>query len=628
MATTENSINLVVTQRAEKKRPPLSSLRFDWIVTILCTVLVSGIYLDGWAHFHGKVDQSFFTPWHAALYSGFAIAAAFLFFSLIRNHMKGYPWREALPLGYGVALLGAVIFGVGGVLDLIWHTLFGIEQSVDALLSPTHLMLALGVVLIVTGPLRAAWMRFPRATRNGWLKLLPSVLSITLLLSIFTFFTEYAHPLVNTWAAKSIHATTNVPSDLYAMNADGSSQIRLTSTPIDHSDPAWSHDGRKIAFAGGKDNNKQIYVANADGSNATQLTHDTFDNWGPSWSPDSSKLVFTSNRDGNYELYIMNAAGSGLIRLTNNSAFDGKPSWSPDGSKIAFISERAGNGDVYSMNADGSGLMRLTHESTFTWNPSWSPDGSKIVFFAGDGGHNQIYVINADGSHQTRLTNNDDNEAPSWSPDGTRIAFVSSRTGNSEVYVMNADGSSQVNISNNPGADNGIGGTNWSTVGNKILYTSQGHTAVDPFFSQSLGITSILFQAALLMALVLLLLRRWTLPFGSLTLIFTLNAAFMSVLTDHYALILVALVAGIIADVLVWRLKPSATRLVEFRSVAFAIPAIFYGLYFLDLLLTNGIGWSINLWMGSIVLSGIIGLLLSYLLLPPLLGAQETSAIE
>ncbi len=637
MATTEDSLNFEATQKRdiprletpaaqtdEKKLPSLGNTRFDWIVAILCTGLVGGSFLDGWAHTHGKVDNTFFTPWHAVLYAGYALGAAFLFFNLVRNHARGYPWREALPAGYGVSLLGAVIFGIGGVLDMIWHTFFGIEVSIDALLSPTHLTLAFGVVLIVTGPLRAAWVRFPGSSGYGRLKLLPAVLSITLALSVFTFLTEYAHPLVNTWAARNVHGSTNVPSDLYIMNPDGSSQTRLTSTPFDHSNPVWSHDGQKIAFAGGRNNNQQIYVANADGSNAIQLTRDKFDNGGPSWSPDGSKIVFTSNRDGNYQLYVMNAHGSGLIRLTHEPAFDGKPSWSPDGSSIVFISERAGNDDVYVMHADGSTQRRLTHESGYAWDPSFSPDGRKIVFFAGDGQHSQIYVMNADGTSQTRLTSttNADNWAPSWSPDGTKIAFASNRTDNSEVYMMNADGSHQVNISNNPGADNGDGGTSWSLVGNKILYTSQGHTAVDPFFSQSLGITSILLQAALLMALVLLLLRRWALPFGSLTLIFTLNAALMSVLGDQYLLVPAALVAGVIADVLVWRFKP--LRPVDFRIVAFLIPVVFYGLYFLDLLLTKSVGWSVNLWMGSIVLSGIIGLLLSYLLLPPLSGTKET----
>ncbi len=68
------------------------------------------------------------------------------------------------------------------------------------------------------------------------------------------------------------------------------------------------------------------------------------------------------------------------------------------------------------------------------------------------------------------------------------------------------------------------------------------------------------------------------------------------------------------------------TRLLEFRLFAFVVPLVYYGLYILVLLLTKGVDWTIHLWMGSIVIAGIIGLLLSYLLIPPLTGMNETSA--
>jgi len=146
MATTENPTGLEVTQPMQN-RPALGGMRFDWIVSVLCALLIGGVWLDNWAHTHGKVDKSFFTPWHAVLYSAFAVAAVFLVMSLVRNHNKGYPWREALPPGYDLSLLGVIVFAAGGVLDMIWHILFGIEVSVEALLSPTHLILAFGLVL-------------------------------------------------------------------------------------------------------------------------------------------------------------------------------------------------------------------------------------------------------------------------------------------------------------------------------------------------------------------------------------------------------------------------------------------------------------------------------------------------
>src|SRR3972149_4428666 len=130
----------------------------DCQVVVLSAVFVGGLFLDGWAHAHGRVDQSFFTPWHAVFYAGYAAVASALVTSLLRNRARGYPWRRALPAGYGLSLLGALIFGVGGVGDMIWHMLFGIEAGVEALLSPMHLALGLGLGLIVWDTYRLARM--------------------------------------------------------------------------------------------------------------------------------------------------------------------------------------------------------------------------------------------------------------------------------------------------------------------------------------------------------------------------------------------------------------------------------------------------------------------------------------
>src|SRR3954454_15458089 len=125
----------------------------------LSSWLAGGIFLDGWAHAHLDTLDTFFTPWHAAVYSGALATASFLVAALCINHTRGYAWQRALPAGYELSLLGMGIFALSGVGDMIWHTLFGIEQSFAALLSPTHLGLGLGLGLVVSGPLRAAWRR-------------------------------------------------------------------------------------------------------------------------------------------------------------------------------------------------------------------------------------------------------------------------------------------------------------------------------------------------------------------------------------------------------------------------------------------------------------------------------------
>jgi hypothetical protein len=107
------------------------------------------------------------------------------------------------------------------------------------------------------------------------------------------------------------------------------------------------------------------------------------------------------------------------------------------------------------------------------------------------------------------------------------------------------------------------------------------------------------------------------LPVGSLTLVFTLNAVLMSFMHDQYRFIPAAALAGLAADLLLRWLRPSVVRSGPLRLFAFAIPAIYYALYFVVLIVTQGLGWSVHLWTGSIVLAGVVGLLLSYLIIPP-----------
>jgi hypothetical protein len=332
---------------------------YDWTVILLSFWFLAGVFLDGWAHNHIPELESFFTPWHAVFYSGFLAVAGFLLATLVRNHAKGYPWRQAMPPGYELSVLGVLIFMAGGLGDMIWHEIFGIEANIEALLSPSHLSLALGASLFISGPFRSSWRHASDQNdrHGGWIDLLPPLLSLTFLLSLWTFMTQFGHPLVETWAAAGFRP-----------------------------------------------------------------------------------------RSQNF-----------------------------------------------------------------------------------------------------------------------------------------------------------------------------------PTLRQSLGVVGILVQSGLLMGLVLLTVLRWVLPFGSLTLMFTLNAILMSFMQDQYRLIPAAAVAGFAADLLLRWLRPSVVRSGAFRLFAFAVPTIDYTLYFVVLIVTQGLAWSVHLWTGSIVLAGVVGWLLSYLLIPPAQGSPRLS---
>jgi hypothetical protein len=174
-------------------------LVLSWLLMFTSLWMVAGVYVDGWAHNH-VIDtiETFFTPWHLMLYSGFFASALVIFLSWWLGLRKGLSPKMALPSGYGLSAVGVMVFALGGAGDAFWHTLFGVEGDVDALLSPTHLVLALGAVLIVAGPLRAAYRQ--KMAPKGLFNWLPVIMSVTQVLAVMMFMSQYSSPISHPWA--------------------------------------------------------------------------------------------------------------------------------------------------------------------------------------------------------------------------------------------------------------------------------------------------------------------------------------------------------------------------------------------------------------------------------------------
>lgn len=176
--------------RASTPTPPAVGVRYDWIVVAASLWMAAGLYWDGWAHGY-RLPDSFWTIWHAAFYSGFAAAAVAILAPVVMAKPRVGSWRAAIPSGYGYAVAGIGIFAAGGIFDMTWHMLFGIEFSTDALLSPSHLLLGTGAALIASAPFVAS---VHRERQRYLVSALPAVLSLAMLLGIFTFFTLFAGP--------------------------------------------------------------------------------------------------------------------------------------------------------------------------------------------------------------------------------------------------------------------------------------------------------------------------------------------------------------------------------------------------------------------------------------------------
>jgi hypothetical protein len=207
---------------------PAVTRSFDLWSAVLAMWVIVGVFIDGWAHSHGFVDDSFFTPWHALLYTGVLAMGAFLAFQQYRNAMRGYAWTRALPKEYMLSLLGVIIFFAGGGFDFAWHSLFGFEANAEALLSPAHLLLAVGAFLFLSGPARSAWAR-PKSQMQGWGAMYPAILSLLAVVSLFTFFAQYA----NLFTDASVLSGSRSPSGSeYSWNVTGLAAAILPSVII------------------------------------------------------------------------------------------------------------------------------------------------------------------------------------------------------------------------------------------------------------------------------------------------------------------------------------------------------------------------------------------------------------
>ena len=617
--------NLVVTEKSGVEQSvvqnhPPGSARFDWMVTTLSVWGIAGYFLVGWASFHGKPNPASPVSWAAAVYLSLLTLLLFLFFTHWHNRSKGYTWQRALPQGYRLSFVGTGLSLIGGILYLLWQRLFAPINGVAISLVFPALAVAIGLILVAAGPFRAARARLDPNRARGWALLGPLVLSMTLVLSVLTDLTLFASPIFEPfygpYGGKTVQIDQGNFADLYLMNADGTAQTRLTSDAGLYAwSSDWSPDGKQIVFTRGEPNNPEsaLYIINDDGTELRQLTDLQGEEWVPAWSPDGKRIAFVSKTERDQQIFSINSDGTDLRQLTGTRAPTYGPDWSPDGMQIVYNSNASGSDQLYIMNADGSNQSQITSRGIENWGAAWSPDGNWIAFNSFRNGQGDIFVIHPDGRGERQLTDDRAREfTTAWSPDGSQIAFVSEQYGQFDVYRMNSDGTNVRNLTDNHALEFVF--PRWSPDGKQIMVTASGHPALaNAFQLEDLGIAGVILQSILLMGAVLLLVTNWTLPFGALIMMFILNGLLMAVFDDRYELVIPVLAAGIFADLMLAWLKPSIERRGRLYLFAVGVPVMLYALYFLALQVTQGIGWSVHLSLGALVLAGLSGWLVSYL---------------
>lgn len=252
-------------------------------------------------------------------------------------------------------------------------------------------------------------------------------------------------------------------SSIYLVKADGSNLRSLAKDTFHNWQPAWSHDGTRIAFTRSRSDIKdwpQIYVMSADGQGIGRLTCDNKWEDSPTWSPDGTRIAYTrAEADGSPSIVTMRADGSNpVVVVARYDAFeDSSVAWSPDGQHIAYATKSG----IVGIKPDGSGAVQLT-SSPADFTVSWSPNSKWIAFTRGVAGSSlsQIWVIAATGGTPRRITTSGSYGSPTWSPDGLKLAFASQPDRHGRIYVSNADGSQLHAIT--PPLDDAVDSVAWS----------------------------------------------------------------------------------------------------------------------------------------------------------------------
>lgn len=230
---------------------------------------------------------------------------------------------------------------------------------------------------------------------------------------------------------------------LWLLDAQTRKRRRLTSREFPEYDASWSPDGKQLVFCAvsqsGTQGNLDLSTVSLEKPDPKHLIGDSgtlSHEESPAWSPDGKQIAFTSTRDGNQEIYLIDASGQNLRRITQDPGLDAHPTWTPDGRQLLFATNRWGDFEIARVDIQGENVERLTTSRGMDDYPISSPDGLWIAFMSNRLGHYEIFIVPiAGGPVQNVSQDAGVDNFPAWTPQGD-LSWVSNRDGGFEIYLL------------------------------------------------------------------------------------------------------------------------------------------------------------------------------------------------
>ncbi len=231
---------------------------------------------------------------------------------------------------------------------------------------------------------------------------------------------------------------------LHITDADGEGmQVALSSNePI--ISPAWSPDGRQLAYVSFETQKAVVWVQDVASGARRMLANFRGSNSAPAWSPDGRQLAVTLSSEGVAQLYTLAAAGGTPVRLTRSSAIDTEAVYAPDGKSLFFVSDRGGGPQIYRLPLGGGTAAgapeRITFSGSYNISPAISPDGRLLAYITRQGNAFRLVTQDLQRGTVMPLTDTSDDESPSFAPNGRQIVYASRIRGADVLVTTTLDG--------------------------------------------------------------------------------------------------------------------------------------------------------------------------------------------